>query len=135
MIEVDTNWDGSINSTAGWDSGDKNNNTLFSYGTGAADAVLTRYITVRTGGNGMNGVELSPWAGMGGLAATAVLFADEGSDVLCSATTTGSATVSGRVMFNDVTTTTIRVRANSNGPGGTDTAGGELLKCKVVSAE
>ncbi len=130
LIEVDTNWDGTVNTS------DMNNSTLYSQGTNdAAEAVINQYALIRTNGSGMNGVELSPWAGMGTLAASLVLFNDAtGADVVC-ATTTVAAGTEGQVVLSNPTTTTIRLRANSNGPGGTNTASAEMLKCKVVSSE
>jgi len=126
LIEVDSNWDGTVNAT------DMNNNTLFAVGANAATSVVTQYITARTGGLGMNGIEISPWAGMGTLAAATTLFAQAG-DVVC--TTTTVAGNQGQVLMSMPSATTIRIRANSNGPGGTLTANSEMLKCKVVSSE
>jgi prepilin-type N-terminal cleavage/methylation domain-containing protein len=129
LTEVDTNWDGSVNAN----TGDMNNNDLFNVNAaGAAAAVIDQYATVRTDGTGMNGQELSPWAGMGTLAAATNLFVSTVGGDPGNCNTVGPA---GQVEFTDATTTTIRITANSNGPGGTDTAATELLKCKVASAE
>ncbi len=131
LIEVDSNWNGTVNTA------DMNNNDLFSVnGAGASRAVIQQYATVRTNGTGMNGIELSPWAGMGTLAAGTILFddLDQAGDVVCTTTTVAAGT-QGQVIFSPPTTTTIRIRANSNGPGGTNTASAELLKCKVASSE
>jgi hypothetical protein len=127
LIEVDTNWDGTINAS------DLTNAVLFA-GAGTPNAALvvnTQYAAVRSNAASMNGVELSPWAGMGTLGATTTLFVI-GDDVLCSITTVATP---GQVILSPPSSTTIRVRANSNGPGGTLTANAELLKCKVVSSE
>lgn len=126
LIEVDSNWDGTVNTT------DMNNFTLFSQGANAATAVVNQYLVARTGGAGMSGIELSPWAGMGTLAAGTVLFATA-ADVVC--TTVTVAGNQGQVLLSMPSNTTIRYRANSNGPGGTNTAAAEMLKCKVVSSE
>jgi prepilin-type N-terminal cleavage/methylation domain-containing protein len=125
LIEVDTNWDGSVNST------DMDNATLFAVGSSASNSVMTQYQAVRTDGTGMNGAEASPWAGMDTCAATQVLFALGAADP-GNCTTVGTACV---VEFTNPSNTTIRVTANSNGPGGSDTATPELLNCRVVSSE
>ncbi len=125
LIEVDSDWDGSVNSA------DMNNTDLFAVGASASDSVMNQYQTVRTDGSGMNGAEASPWAGMDGCAATQVLFVIGAADP-ANCTTVGTACV---VEFTAPSNTTIRVTANSNGPGGSDTAGTELLNCGVVSSE
>ena len=130
LKEVDTNWDGTVNTS------DMNNFGLFSVSTNAASSVGTQYSNIRTLGAGMNGAELSPWAGMGTTCdSTAVLFAFNATDSLCSVTTPISNAC--QVVFYPQSTATIRIRAHSNGPGGSATAitDTELLKCIVVSAE
>jgi prepilin-type N-terminal cleavage/methylation domain-containing protein len=132
LVEVDTDWNGSVN-----DTGDVNNFALFSWGGGsnAALGVTSRYAQIRSNGSGMSGTELSPWAGMTtDCAATDTLFIQTATDVNCSIATLTAADAC-QVRFSEPTQTTIRVRAHSNGPGGNDSASGELLKCKVVSAE
>lgn len=126
LKEVDTNWDGRVSST------DLTNESLRATGATAAIAVMDTYATVRTDGTGMNGVEISPWAGMDACADTAVLYVSTpgGDDASC--TTKGADC---QVEFTDPTETTIRTKATSNGPGGSDTANSELLKCKVASSE
>ncbi len=128
LVEVDTNWDGSVNVNAG----DINNFALFNSGP-ASNKTFEAYILAREGGNGMNGIELSPWAGMGGRPADLALFASA-ADVVCTNLSVVAATT-GEVVLSAFTTSTIRIRANSNGPGGNDPANAELLKCKVVSSE
>lgn len=126
LREVDTNWDGAVNAS------DSTNAGLFAIGSPSASlAVTTTYALKRTDGTGMSGVELSPWAGMGTLAATTVLFV-RGADVLCNVATVATP---GQVIFSEPSTSTVRVRANSNGPGGNLTANAELLNCGVVSSE
>jgi prepilin-type N-terminal cleavage/methylation domain-containing protein len=128
LKEVDYDWDGDV------DNNDANNFALFNTGS-AADQVIDQYQTIRTNGNGYSGAEISPWAGMGSLATDQALFIDRtGTDVACSDSTV-AATERGAVALFDPSNTTIRVRASSNGPGGSDSANAELLKCKVVSAE
>jgi prepilin-type N-terminal cleavage/methylation domain-containing protein len=132
LIEVDSNWDGTVNVT------DMNNNQLFNVGaTGAADSVMTQYINARTLGAGMNGTELSPWAGMGTLVPLTVLFTDVGAATDCTAVPIAvTATALGQVGFDDPTNTTIQVIATDNGPGGSgDATNASVLKCKVVSSE
>ncbi len=133
LVEVDTNWDGSVNVN----TGDLNNNTLFTVGgTGAADSVITQYVAARTGGTGMNGTELSPWAGMGTLAAAELLFMDAGAVTVCNVPPiVVVAGTEGQVALNDNTNTTIQVVAVTNGPGGSDTGNANVLKCRVVSSE
>lgn len=131
LREVDTNWSGSVTAT------DLTNNGLFiiASATGpASTSVITQYITARTGGAGMNGTELSPWAGMGTLGAATVLFATA-ADVVC--TTTTVAANQGQVLLSSPAPvgSTIRLRANSNGPGGNLTASAEMLDCLVISSE
>ena len=129
LIEVDTNWDGTVNTS------DMNNADLFDVGGNgnASESVTTQYALVRTDGSGMNGIEISPWAGMDTLAASTVLF-NLAADVACNTTTVVAGT-EGQVIFSSPSPTTIRIRSNSNGPGGTNTASSEMLKCKVVSSE
>jgi prepilin-type N-terminal cleavage/methylation domain-containing protein len=125
LVEVDSDWDGDV------DISDMNNNDLFNVGANAADSVVSQYAGVRTDGTGMSGTELSPWAGMDTLAPTTELFENVAADPgNCS--TVG---VAGQVQMTDASPTTIRIVASSNGPGGSDTANTELLKCKVVSSE
>lgn len=132
LVEVDTNWDGTVNVN----DGDLNNNGLFNIGANAADSVMTQYIAGRTGGTGMNGQEISPWAGMGTLIPATVLFEDSGVITDCTATPiVVPAGGEGQVIFNDNTATTIQVLAVDNGPGGSDTGNAAVLKCKVVSSE
>ena len=126
LIEVDTNWDGTVNGT------DLTNAALFAIGANAATSVVTQYITARTGGAGMNGAERSPWAGMGTLIAGTLLFATAG-DVVCSTTTVAGN--QGQVLLSMPSASTIRIRANDNGPGGSITASSAMLKCKVASSE
>lgn len=125
LIEVDTDWDGAVTNV------DLNNNDLFNVGANAADSVMNQYIAARTGGTGMNGTEISPWAGMDTCDPTDVLFNDDGADP-GDCTTAGTACM---VDLYDATNTTIRILAMSNGPGGSDTANTEVLNCRVVSSE
>ncbi len=136
LVEVDTNWDGTV------DTNDMNNYDLNQVATGdAAQSVTTQYAGIRTGvavtgsGSAMNGTEISPWAGMGSnCVSTDVLFLRRASDVDCT-----DASVSAdecQVVLSEPAATTIRIRAHSNGPGGSgSTTTSELLKCKVVSSE
>jgi prepilin-type N-terminal cleavage/methylation domain-containing protein len=132
LVEVDTNWDGSVNTA----DGDINNGDLFAVGTSASNAVVSQYIEARVGGTGMNGEELSPWAGMGTLAVNEGLFMLAGAETICDvAPIAVVANTEGQVALFDRTPTTIQIVAVSNGPGGSDTGGAEVLKCKVVSSE
>jgi len=125
LIEVDTDWNGTVNAA------DMNNAALFGVGANAATSVATQYITARTGGLGMNGAETSPWAGMGGNPGGLPLFVI-GALVSCPNPAAPGAT--SQVELSPASATTIAIRATDNGPGG---AGGALnmLMCTVVSSE
>jgi prepilin-type N-terminal cleavage/methylation domain-containing protein len=126
LVEVDTNWDGTVNVS------DENNFDLFNGGTAAAE-VVDSYITARTGGSGMNGIETSPWAGMGGNAAALELFV---AGVLTGCPNPVAAGGTSQVELSPSTDTTIAIRATDNGPGGSAGAGnGNMLMCTVVSSE
>jgi prepilin-type N-terminal cleavage/methylation domain-containing protein len=124
LIEVDSNWNGTVNSA------DMTNTTLYG-ATNAATGVVTQYITARTGGAGMNGIETSPWAGMGGNAAGLRLFV---AGTLLACPSPAAAGTTSQVEFSPATPTTIALRATDNGPGG---GGGtrNMLMCTVVSSE
>lgn len=127
LIEVDSNWDGSVTNA------DLTNRGLYTVGADAADSVADQYSTVRTDGTGYSGVEVSPWAGMDNCGVAQVLFESTDTNNTCG--TAAALAEACRVVFESPSETLIRVRAVSNGPGGSDTANRELLKCKVVSAE
>jgi len=124
LIEVDTNWNGSV------EAADMTNAALFGGGP-AATSVVTQYIAARTGGAGMNGIETSPWAGMGGLAGGLPLFV-QGAILACP--NPAAAGPAGQVELSPSTASTIAILATDNGPGGSGGAPSEL-KCKVVSSE
>lgn len=128
LIEVDSNWDGTVSTN------DMNNTTLIGVGAGnAALAVVKQYITARvTSGTGMNGTETSPWAGMGGNAAGLGLFV-QGAITACPNPAAPGA--QGQVELSPATTSTIAVRATDNGPGGSAPASKAMLMCTVVSSE
>ncbi len=121
LIEVDTNWNGSVEAT------DDTNTVLYGAGP-AATAVVAKYITAREGGAGMNGIEQSPWAGMTNMGAVELFVL--GAATACD----NSVGARGQVDLSPPTASTIVIRASDNGPGG---GGGtaSLLKCKVVSSE
>ncbi len=121
LIEVDTNWDGAVTSA------DLDNANLYGSGT-AAVAVITQYLVAREGGNGMNGIEQSPWAGMTNMTANELFVL--GAATAC----TTAAGARGQVDLSPATASTIVIRATDNGPGGGGGAD-SLLKCKVVSSE
>lgn len=126
LIEVDSNWDGTVNAN------DMNNTTLMG-GTNAATGVVTQYIAARTGGAGMNGVETSPWAGMGGNAGGLILFI-QGTLTACPNPAVPLGT--SQIDLSPATATTIAIRATDNGPGGSGGPGaGSMLMCTVVSSE
>lgn len=126
LIEVDSNWDGTVNTT------DMNNLTLFGAGP-AATAVINQYIAARvTLGTGMNGREVSPWAGMGGNPANLGLFV-LGTLTLCPNPAVPG--LAGQVDLSPATAATIAIRATDSGPGGSNPGAMSMLKCKVVSSE
>lgn len=130
LIEVDTNWDGTVN------TGDMNNSALVTGGTvSAATGVVTQYLVARTGGGGMNGIETSPWAGMGGNAGALPLFALGALPAATGCTGAGPSGFS-QVDLTPLTQSTIAIRATDNGPGGSGGPGaGSMLMCTVVSSE
>jgi prepilin-type N-terminal cleavage/methylation domain-containing protein len=128
LVEVDSDWNGTVNTA------DLTNGALYAVGSNAADSVTDQYIIAREGGTGMNGTELSPWAGMGSLAAAETLFV-QGAETDCATAAAATPDEPGQVELSEPTTSTIMVIANSNGPGGNSTAAAEQLKCKVVSSE
>jgi type IV pilus assembly protein PilA len=134
LVEVDTNWDGAITA-----AGDMTNRVLNQVGAGdAALAAATQYQIARsTLLTALNGIELSPWKGMGGCPANHPLFslliADPGIGVVGTAASVSLvplAPVAGATTGNS-----IRVIASSNGPGGNDFNTPELMNSTVVSAE
>lgn len=128
LIEVDTDWNGTVNAV------DMTNAVLFTVNAaGAAAAVVDQYILARTGGAGMNGIETSPWAGMGGNAAGLILF---NAGVLAACPNPAAAgPIAGQVELSPATGTTVAVRATDNGPGGSLPANAAMLMCTVVSSE
>jgi prepilin-type N-terminal cleavage/methylation domain-containing protein len=132
LIEVDTNWDGTVNAN------DCNNSDLFALGNGTdvSSSASTAYANARSnvGNCGAaahmsGGPETSPWAGMNaGCAAGTVMFvagADPGVN------TPGDQC---QVLLGTVGGNTIGVVATDNGPGGGGGAG-QLMSRVVVAAE
>ena len=134
LVEVDTNWDGAITA-----AGDMTNNVLLAVGgTDAAIAAATQYATARTtSATALNGIELSPWKGMGGCPAAHPLFTtllvDPGVGVVGTAATVSLVPIPAPA--GALTGNSIRVIASSNGPGGNSFATPELMNSTVVTAE
>lgn len=134
LVEVDTNWDGAITA-----AGDMTNNVLLLVGgTDAAIAAATQYAIARsTLVTALNGIELSPWKGMGGCPATHPLFTtllvDPGQGVVGTAATVSLVPIPPPA--GALTGNSIRVIASSNGAGGNAFATPELMNSTVVSAE
>jgi prepilin-type N-terminal cleavage/methylation domain-containing protein len=126
LIEVDSNWNGTVALP------DMTNAALFGVGANAATSVVMQYITARCGGAGMSGIETSPWAGMGTLAAALPLFAQA---ALATCPVPPLAGLTGQVELSPSTASTITIRPTDNGPGGGGAAPISMLKCKVVSSE
>jgi prepilin-type N-terminal cleavage/methylation domain-containing protein len=125
LVEVDTNWDGSVALP------DMDNANLFAVGADAATAVVTQYVQVRTDGTGMNGAEMSPWEGMGGLSGATLFIV--GNLAACPPVPTAG--LPGQIDMSPATPSTIAIRATDNGPGGSGAAPIAMLKCKVASSE
>jgi prepilin-type N-terminal cleavage/methylation domain-containing protein len=126
LTEVDTDWNGRVDNT------DLNNADLFAQGTSAADATILQYIDARCSGNGMNGLETSPWAAMGGNAADLELFV-AGTETGCP--NPAAPGPNAQIEMSAATETTIAIRGSDNGPGGSDPNGTAMLLCTVVSSE
>ena len=156
LIEVDTNWDGSVSAAPA----DDNNFELFTeVAGGAANAsVAACYADARSGGiagnkdsTGANvlpstrctgpAIESSPWAGMGGAAgcaATTTLFFAPAAATTPVAVPVIPAQYPCQVaLFSNtgVTTSSITIIASSNGPGGSDKANAAELDRKIVTSE
>jgi prepilin-type N-terminal cleavage/methylation domain-containing protein len=128
LIEVDTNWDGNVTPA------DMTNAALFAVsGVNAAQSVNTQYVTARTGGAGMNGIETSPWAGMGTCAGGQVLFLATTGAAPAAANPTACPAC--RVNLYSPTGSTITVIGTDNGPGGSNTASAAELTRKTVGAD
>ena len=78
----------------------------------------------------MNGVELSPWAGMDGCVATQVLFA-----YTAGAPPAAPGAPACRVNFYTPSSNTITVVGMTNGPGGNNTASAEELGRNTIGAD
>ncbi len=138
LTEVDTDWNGTVQFAM-----DLNNTGLFMLTGVANSAVTSCYTGARTQGLGVGSAacgalgpvaEMSPWSGMGTLAAPWYLYAS----VVGAAPGVGVvAGNEGRVtLFADpASTNSVVALAASNGPGGSDTANAEELGRKVVTAE
>ncbi len=136
LIEVDTNWSGTVENT------DMNNTILVTVGAGnAALAVATQYVNARTTlAAAINGIEQSPWVGMSGcVGAAGVLFAtvaDPGANNVLPA---GLFCKIGLSALPPppiaLTANSVRIIAASNGPGGGDSNNPELLSSNVVTSE
>jgi prepilin-type N-terminal cleavage/methylation domain-containing protein len=128
LIEVDTNWDGSVTPA------DMTNAALFAVsGVNAAQSVNTQYVTARTGGAGTNGIETSPWAGMGTCAVGQVLFVATVGAAPAAANPTACPPCV--VNLYSPTGSTITVVGTDNGPGGSITASAAELTRKTLSIE
>lgn len=129
LVEVDTDWNGTVSITVG---ADDDNATLFGVGP-ASLSVANAYIAARTGGAGMNGVEASPWSGMGGNAPLLELFALGALTACPSPAAPGALS---QVELSPASDSTIAIRVTDNGPGGSAGPGnGSMLMCTVVSSE
>jgi prepilin-type N-terminal cleavage/methylation domain-containing protein len=138
LTEIDTDWNGIVQANA-----DLTNTQLFGL-TGVANSAVTGcYVAARTQALGVGSLacggaapvaEMSPWLGMGTLAAPYYLYASVVSAAPAVGTVIGN---EGRVtLFADpASTSSITALAASNGPGGTDTPNAEELTRKLITAE
>jgi prepilin-type N-terminal cleavage/methylation domain-containing protein len=139
LTEIDTDWNGTIQFGA-----DLTNLQLFNLTGVANSAVSGCYTGARTQGLGFGAnaacgtaastAEMSPWSGMGGLAAPYYLYAS----VIGASPAVGVVVGNeGRVtLFADpASASSITLLAASNGPGGADTPNSEELGRKVISTE
>ena len=126
LREVDSDWDGHITNA------DLTNANLFAVDADAATSVINRYATIRTNGNGMNGAEMSPWAGMNNCAANQVLFAFAQGPAPAAANPTAANPCV--VNLYSPNGSTIMLVGTDNGPGGSDTANAaELVRMSIVA--
>jgi prepilin-type N-terminal cleavage/methylation domain-containing protein len=92
LMEVDTNYDGQVN-------GDLTNAALATAGVSAT------YVGARTAGAGLNGIEMSPFAGVGPVPATQVLWALGAGPIMGQVTLLDLADAAGVVNRVSITTT------------------------------
>ena len=129
LREVDSDWNGVVDGT------DNDNTTLYGAGPGSI-ATARAYVAARTTlATAMNGVELSPWAGMGTLAGATVLFADAAAVAAAPAPGTTPCSNPGQVGLYEPTNSSITIVGCSNGPGGSNTGASEELQRKTVGAD
>jgi prepilin-type N-terminal cleavage/methylation domain-containing protein len=127
LREVDTDWDGDVTNA------DMTNARLFAVDADAATSVINQYTTARTNGNGMNGAEMSPWAGMNNCPAVQVLFAFAQGPAPAPANPTAANPCV--VNLYSPNGSTITIVGTDNGPGGSDTANAAELTRKNIVAE
>lgn len=135
LVEVDTNWDGVVTAPPA----DCTNLGLFNVdGANAANAAALTYSGARynvtpcgTPGIAMNGAEASPWAGMSACAGAppAPLFI-AGADM--------GAGIPGppcQILLAPTGTNTVAIVTSSNGPGGSNSLGVELMTRMVIASQ
>ncbi len=127
LIEVDTDWDGNVTPA------DMTNTELFAIGPDASTATITQYATVRTNGTGINGAEVSPWAGMDACAPGQVLFVAAAGAAPPAANPTGCLPCV--INLYSPTGSTIIVVGADNGPGGSNSAEAAELTRKTLNIE
>lgn len=146
LIEVDTDWNGTVSANAPIDL---NNNQIFQLAGNAADSVAACYTSARTAQQGIGSdancgtiganAQMSPWSGMGGLAAPYYLYAAFPTTALPALNVVtgyeGQVSLFGIPSASGPAGNTVGILAASNGPGGGDTPNAEELGRKVVTAE
>ncbi len=133
LIEVDTDWNGSVTPA------DCTNLALFNVDVAsAANAAALTYSGARynstpcgTAGLAMNGAETSPWVGMNACAGAppAPLFttgADPGA---------GNPGPPCQILLAPTGTNAVAIITSSNGPGGNNSAGAELMTRMVIASQ
>ena len=93
LQEVDTDYNGEVN------GGDLTNAAL------AGAGVSAQYVLARTGGGGLNGIEMSPFAGVGPVPAVQVLWGVNAGPIMGQVTLLDLADTSGVVNRVSITTT------------------------------
>jgi prepilin-type N-terminal cleavage/methylation domain-containing protein len=132
LIEVDTNWNGTVEAT------DCTNNALFGLGANAAASTALAYSNARSdiancgaAAHMAGTAELSPWQGMGACAGATTMFVN-GVDPGVGQVGTQCQVLLGVPVGS---TTTIAVVATDNGAGGSGTNPPQLMSRIVVAAE
>jgi prepilin-type N-terminal cleavage/methylation domain-containing protein len=140
LTEVDTDWNGTVQATV-----DLTNTQLFALAKVANASTASCYVSARTAQLGIGAdtncgtkgavAEMSPWSGMGALAAPFYLYAYQGTGAIPLLNAVKGFEGEVNLFAPAASGNSITVIAASNGPGGADTNHAEELGRKVVTAE